>query len=33
MEPRLRRYYDTWLRWHVRVADHIAMQRHPAWWC
>ena len=33
MHPVLRRYVDLYIRWHSRVAEHIAMQRHPAWWC
>lgn len=33
MSLRLRCYYLHWLRWHARLADHVALQRHPAWWC
>jgi hypothetical protein len=33
MSSHLRRYYHHWLRWHARVAEHLAMQQRPAWWC
>ena len=33
LHPTVRRYVDLYLRWHSRVTEHIAMQRHSAWWC
>lgn len=33
MVSQLRRYFCLWLRWHARLAEYLALQRHPAWWC